>query len=71
MKDPNFREPFVRDLNALMRRLEYMVVACAIRKDEHLTRYGVAALDPYFLSLDILWSNASASKSERSLAVAS
>jgi hypothetical protein len=54
MKDPNFREPFVRDLNALMRRLEYMVVACAIRKDEHLTRYGVAALDPYFLSLDIL-----------------
>ncbi len=26
----------------------------AIRKDEHLARYGVAALDPYMLSLDIL-----------------
>jgi hypothetical protein len=37
-----------------MRRLEYTVVACAIRKDEHLSRYGVAALDPYMLSLDVL-----------------
>jgi hypothetical protein len=37
-----------------MRRLEYSVVACTIRKDEHLSRYGVAALDPYMLSLDVL-----------------
>jgi hypothetical protein len=30
------------------------VIACVIRKDAHLSRYGLAALDPYFLSLDIL-----------------
>ena len=37
-----------------MRGLQYAVVACAIRKDKHLARYGVAALDPYMLSLDVL-----------------
>jgi hypothetical protein len=37
-----------------MRRLDHTVVACAVRKDEHLARYGVAALDPYMLSLDVL-----------------
>jgi len=54
LKDRPFRERFFRELNALMRELEYKVVACVIRKDEHLTRYGVAALDPYLLSLDVL-----------------
>ncbi len=34
--------------------MRFSVVACAIRKDAHLARYGVAALDPYLLSLDIL-----------------
>lgn len=37
-----------------MAKLEYQVVACAIHKDAHLQRYGLAALDPYMLSLDIL-----------------
>ncbi len=54
MKEPAFRERFYEELNALMRKLNYMVVACAIRKDEHLSRYGIAALDPYLLSLDVL-----------------
>jgi hypothetical protein len=54
MIDTGFRERFYKDLNNLMRRLEYKVVACVIRKDAHLARYGVAALDPYLLSLDVL-----------------
>jgi hypothetical protein len=54
LKDSAFRERFFFELNALMRELEYKVVACVIRKDEYLTRYGVAALDPYLLSLDVL-----------------
>jgi hypothetical protein len=54
MKETAFRERFYKKLNDLMRRLKYTVVACAIRKDEHLSRYGVAALDPYLLSLDVL-----------------
>jgi len=54
MKDAAFRQRFLNELNALMQSLEYQIVACVIRKDVHLTRYGVAALDPYLLSLDIL-----------------
>jgi len=54
MKNATFRERFYAELNTLMRSLDYEVVACAIRKDEHISRYGVAALDPYLLSLDLL-----------------
>jgi hypothetical protein len=48
------RRVFYEKLNRLMRILDYKVVACAIKKDSHLARYGLAALDPYMLSLDIL-----------------
>ena len=54
MKDPVFRARFMDALNALMQRLRYMVVACAIRKTSHLDRYGLAAMDPYLMSLDVL-----------------
>ncbi|MCK4394576.1 DUF3800 domain-containing protein [Candidatus Bipolaricaulota bacterium] len=54
MKNSAFRRRFYDELNALMRSLHFTVVACAIRKEAHLSRYGVAALDPYLLSLDIL-----------------
>lgn len=54
LKDPVFRQEFYIRLNNLMGELQYTVVACAIRKDHHLSRYGVAALDPYLLSLDVL-----------------
>ncbi len=54
MKETAFRQRFYAELNALMRELRYTAVACTIRKDAHLARYGVAALDPYLLSLDVL-----------------
>lgn len=54
LKEREFREHFYCELNALLRRIPFQVVACAIRKDDHLHRYGVAALDPYMLSLDVL-----------------
>jgi hypothetical protein len=54
LKDDAFRKRFYEELNNLMRELEYTVVACVIKKDEHLSRYGIAALDPYLLSLDLL-----------------
>ena len=54
MQDVDFRRRFYEGLNSLMQSLSYTVIACAIRKQEHLSRYGVAALDPYLLSLDIL-----------------
>ncbi len=52
--EKSFREKFYRELNALIEKLKFKVIACVIRKDIHLSRYGLAALDPYFLSLDIL-----------------
>ncbi len=54
LKDTSFRQQFLEQLNALMQSLEYQVVACAIKKDTHLARYGAAAEDPYMLSLHVL-----------------
>jgi hypothetical protein len=52
--EPNFRRRFYDELNVLMRELNYTVVACAIKKDAHLGKYGMRAVDPYMLCLDIL-----------------
>ena len=54
LKDTGFRTAFYKQLNALMSDMDYQVVACSIRKDWHLSRYGMAALDPYLMSLDLL-----------------
>ncbi len=37
-----------------MRDLKYTALVCAVRKDEHFSRYGANALDPYALSLRVL-----------------
>ncbi|MDE3057567.1 MAG: DUF3800 domain-containing protein [Bacteroidota bacterium] len=54
VKEKEFRERFYSALNAVMLSLDYMVVAAAVRKKEHLLQYGLAALDPYLLSLECL-----------------
>jgi len=54
LKDTEFRIHFYNELNELMRNLEYTIVACVIKKDKHLEKYGLAALDPYMLSLDCI-----------------
>ena len=54
MMEPEFRSRFYNQLNDLMRNLQYSVVACVIRKEEYLSRYGLTALDPYLISLDTL-----------------
>ena len=54
MKDAEFRGRFYDKLNVLMRDLEYKVVACVIRKGVHFERYGLDAIDPYMLSLNVL-----------------
>lgn len=54
LQDTAFRTRFYQRLNDLLQGLTFTVVACAIRKDAHLARYGVAALDPYMLSLDVV-----------------
>lgn len=54
LKDTAVRDEFYKALNAMMRELEYMVVACAIKKVAHVAQYGANAVDPYMYSLDIL-----------------
>lgn len=54
MKEPEFRQRFYERLNSLIESLEFKVVACAIRKDEHLEKYGLSAINPYLLSLHVL-----------------
>ncbi|MEK7486162.1 MAG: DUF3800 domain-containing protein [Planctomycetota bacterium] len=54
MKDKEFRTRFYSKLNDLMQTLEYKVVACVIKKEQHLAQYGTEALDPYLISLEII-----------------
>jgi len=54
IEETAFRQRFFAGLNGLIASLDFKIVACAIRKDKHLECYGVAALDPYMLSLDVL-----------------
>lgn len=54
LADGQTRKSFVLALNTLMHDLRFTVVACVIKKDLHLSKYGIGAVDPYLLSLNIL-----------------
>jgi hypothetical protein len=54
MKETAFRERVYKELNALMAELPYKIIGCAVRKDDHLDRYGMSAVDPYHLSLNVI-----------------
>lgn len=54
LQETRLRQRFYDGLNELMRSLDYKVVACAIKKDPYLRRYGLAALDPYMICLEVL-----------------
>ena len=52
--DRRLRDAFLARLNELMERLPFQVIACAIKKEEHVEKYGLSAINPYSLSLSIL-----------------
>ncbi|MBU2101972.1 MAG: DUF3800 domain-containing protein [Candidatus Omnitrophica bacterium] len=54
IKETDFRQNFYQKLNGLLNKLDFKVLACAIKKDAHFAKYGLAAVDPYMLSLDCL-----------------
>lgn len=54
LEDAQFRSRFYEGLNSLVSRLEFTVVACAIRKSDHFRHYGAAAIDLYRISLHSL-----------------
>jgi len=54
MVDHEYRQGFFNGLEVLVRDMEFKIVACAIKKQDHLVKYGLNALDPYLLSLSLL-----------------
>ena len=54
LTNKDFRAYFYKEINKLMSSLSYTVIACVIKKEDYLKRYGIAAMDPYMLSLKIL-----------------
>jgi Protein of unknown function (DUF3800) len=54
LKDIVVRGRFYDALNAMMRELDYLVVACAIKKEEYVLKHRNHAADPYLYSLDIV-----------------
>lgn len=54
LTDADFRDRFYDETNRFMKKIDYMIVACVIRKDHHLKRYGISAVDPYLLALRVL-----------------
>ena len=54
MTEREFCERFYREFNTLLAAVPMSVVACAIHKQSHMEKYGLAAIDPYHLSLNLL-----------------
>lgn len=54
LKDKEFRSLFYSATNKFVDSLDFKVLACGIKKDDHLKKYGLGALDPYMLSIKIL-----------------
>lgn len=52
--DKKFRGKFFKELYYLIESLHFEIVATGIQKKKHLLRYGIAAVDPYLLSLEFL-----------------
>jgi hypothetical protein len=54
LKEAKFRGIFNTNLYKLLEMLEFEIVAAAIHKQKHFDKYGIAAVDPYLLSLEFL-----------------
>jgi hypothetical protein len=54
MSQHEFRARFFTGLQILLIGLDFKIVACVVKKQAHLKKYGLNALDPYLLSLSVL-----------------
>jgi hypothetical protein len=54
MVSHDFRVQFFHELQTWISGLNFKLVASVIRKQDHLKKYGLQAIDPYMLSLSIL-----------------
>lgn len=54
LKNEKTRKKFLESMFAVLNLLNFEIVATGIQKKKHLLRYGLAAVDPYLLSLEFL-----------------
>jgi hypothetical protein len=54
LKDKKTRNKFFESMFSLLNSLNFEIVASGIQKKKHLMRYGIAAVDPYLLSLEFV-----------------
>lgn len=54
LREHEFRIKFYAALNKLIFETDFTLIACVIKKVDHVTKYGLEALDPYLLSFDRL-----------------
>ena len=54
MVDKRFREEFYKELNQIIKDAEFILIACIVDKVKHKERYGLLAIDPYILSLEVV-----------------
>jgi hypothetical protein len=54
LADPTIRAKFYEDLNAMLLRWDYKVIACVIKKPELVDQFGTNAQDPYMHCLHVL-----------------
>ncbi len=54
LHDSDQREAFYEAINAVMRQLDFSIIAVGILKHEHLASYGEQAKHPYHLALEFL-----------------
>lgn len=54
LKEESFRERFFSETNAFIGSLEFTVIGAVIKKHDHITQYGIYAVNPYFYSLECI-----------------
>lgn len=54
MASQDFRQRFFSALELMLQELDFKIVACVVKKQDHLVKYGLNAVDPYMLSLAVL-----------------
>lgn len=52
--DLTLKESFYNDLNHIIGKSDYKIIAAAVNKEEHIKKYGKGAADPYGLSLSFI-----------------
>jgi len=54
MQERIFREEFYERLNSIILNTNFTLISCVVDKEIHKNKYGLLAIDPYILSLEVI-----------------